>query len=353
MTEPAAPVPARTERGWGKLVLAILAFVFVPTIPQLRALLPIENTLVLFIPALAVCFVVGWWAGGRFPLALLFAALAVYVVMQRPDVPSVFVNVQRGWSLLLAGAFGLVCLFGVRRPLFARALTAMTIALVLAGVMSVLGPISGTAVQKAMTTELNGRAEASMHTLDSVINAHPKEWNDLVKKVPVVAQFPAETERDLKALATAGAGHYPSLLLLESLVALAIAWATYHRLGRARLGPPLSPLRDFRFNDHFVWGLIVGLGFVFLPILSRYEIFGENLLVFFGALYAVRGLGVLSWFLAPGALAVMAVVGFAMLWAPFLNVVAAAGFLLLAIAAFGLGLGDTWADWRHRTRPTS
>ncbi len=353
MTAPVAPAPARTEHGWGKLVLALLAFLFVPSIPQLRALLPVEDTLVLLVPALAACFVVGWWAGGRLTLTLVFVALAVYVVMQRPDVPSVFVNVQRGWSLLLAGAFGLVCLFGVRRPLFVRALAALAIALLLAVAMSALGPISGTEVQKAMTSELDGRAQASMHTLDSVINAHPKEWNDLVKKMPLVAQFPAETERDLKALASAGAGHYPSLLLLESLVALAIAWAVYHRIGRARLGPPLAPLREFRFNDHFVWGLIVGLGFVFLPLVSHFKLFGENLLVFFGALYAVRGLGVLSWFLAPGALTVIAIVGFAMLWAPFLNVIAAAGFLLLAVAAFGLGLGDTWADWRHRARPTS
>jgi hypothetical protein len=27
--------------------------------------------------------------------------------------------------------------------------------------------------------------------------------------------------------------------------------------------------------------------------------------------------------------------------------------MLLLIAALGLGLGDTWADWRSRPRPTS
>jgi hypothetical protein len=46
-------------------------------------------------------------------------------------------------------------------------------------------------------------------------------------------------------------------------------------------------------------------------------------------------------------------VGFAMLWWPVLNAVAVLGFMLLALAAFGLGLGDTWADWRRRARPTT
>ena len=32
-----------------------------------------------------------------------------------------------------------------------------------------------------------------------------------------------------------------------------------------------------------------------------------------------------------------------LLW-PVVNIIASLGFLLLAIAAFGLGLGDTWAD---------
>ena len=127
----------------------------------------------------------------------------------------------------------------------------------------------------------------------------------------------------------------------------------YHRLSRARIGPPLGRLREFRFNDQLVWGLIVGLTFVFLGTLSSIAGVGHNMLVFFGALYALRGLGVLSWFMAPGALAMTATVGFAMLWWPVLNVIAALGFLFLGIAAFGLGLGDTWADWRNKARSTT
>jgi hypothetical protein len=92
---------------------------------------------------------------------------------------------------------------------------------------------------------------------------------------------------------------------------------------------------------------------MFVPALDVLNGAGRNLLVFFGALYAIRGFGVLSWFMRPGALAVVLMVGFAMLWLPVLTPVAVLGFMLLALAAFGLGLGDTWADWRRRARSTT
>jgi hypothetical protein len=72
------------------------------------------------------------------------------------------------------------------------------------------------------------------------------------------------------------------------------------------------------------------------------------LLVFFGTLYAVRGLGVLSWFTAPGSLGVSIAVGVVLLFAPVLQVFALVAFLFLGVAAVALGLGDTWADWRGR-----
>ena len=79
----------------------------------------------------------------------------------------------------------------------------------------------------------------------------------------------------------------------------------------------------------------------------------KNLLVFFGALYAVRGFGVLTWFMAPGSLGITLAVGFLMLWAPVLNLFAALAFMMLAVASLALGLGDTWADWRSRARSIS
>lgn len=334
-------------------MLAAVLFLLIPTIPQFRALLPIDQTMLLLVPALAACTLVGWWAGGRVLLALAWVALATLVAFQTSGGNDAFQNLTRGWSLVLAGSFGLVCLFGARRPFFPRALMALTVSLALALVMSAIGPVSGTHMSRAVKEELAQRNGETMGTLNGFIGQHPKEWNQLVARVPQITDLPAETEKQLTVLASLGETLYPSLLALQSIMALAIAWALYHRLSRARLGPPLAPLREFRFNDQLVWGLIVGLTFVFLPTLSSVRLVGRNLLVFFGALYALRGLGVLSWFMAPGALAVTATVGFAMLWWPVLNAIAALGFLLLAIAAFGLGLGDTWADWRSRARSTT
>ena len=354
-TTPPAVLPAAPagERGWGKLILGLAAFLLLPALPQFKALIPIDQTMLLVVPALAACTVVGWWAGGRTLLAVMWVGLATLVAVQQPRATDSFFNLARGWSLVLAGSFGLVCLFGARRPFLPRALVALTVSLGLALMMSALGPVSDQHMTRAMQDEFQRRNTETMGMINAFIGQYPKEWNELVTKMPSIGQLPAETEKQLAVFARAGQVLFPSLLALESLIALAIAWSVYHRLSRSRLGPPLGQLKEFRFNDQLVWGLIVGLTIVFLPTLSSVRVVGRNLLVFFGALYAVRGLGVLSWFMAPGALTVTATIGFAMLFWPVLNAIALLGFLFLAVAAFGLGLGDTWADWRSRPRTNS
>ena len=350
---PISTAPAPTERGWLKLILALAAFLLLPSLPWLRSLLPIERTTLLFIPPLAACSLVGWWAGGRAWMALAWVALAVLLAAQPAPAGDAFWNLARGWSLLLGGSFGLVCLFGPRRPFLPRALVALTIALFLAVIMSSLGPVNATQAAHALNLEFQRRNVEVMNQLNGFIGSHPKEWQQLTASSPQFAGLPAQIEQELGRLSGGALAVYPALLGLQSLAGLGLAWATYHRLSRTRLGAPLGALRDFRFNDQLVWGLIVGLTIVFLPTLTLFRGLGRNLLVFFGALYALRGLGVLAWFLAPGALVASVTVGFAMFLFPVLNLVAAFGFTLLTIAAFGLGLGDTWADWRRRARPTS
>src|ERR1035438_3671855 len=78
-TEP-APVAVR-ERGWWRVVLATLLFLFVPVTPVIRIVLPIDQGLVLLAPALAACAVAGWLAGGRLALALMWIALAGWVLV--------------------------------------------------------------------------------------------------------------------------------------------------------------------------------------------------------------------------------------------------------------------------------
>jgi hypothetical protein len=345
MSDAAAPAP--TERGWGKLLLALAAFLFLPHLAPLRALLPVEETLLLLLPALAACCLVGWWAGGRSLFAVVWVGLAVWVVTQAPAAGSYY-NLLRGWTLLLAGSFGLICLLGMKHPFFSRAITAVGLALVLVLGLTVRGPFTPGRARQAMQAEFARRNGDSMTAFQTVA----KEYPEAAKSISQLGTL-EELETKLKATSEAGLGLVPSLLLLESLIALALAWTTYHRIARTRLGAPLGPLKDFRFNDQLVWGLIAGLAMVFVPALDFLDGAGRNLLIFFGALYAIRGFGVLSWFMRPGALAIVLMVGFAMLWLPVLTPVAVLGFMLLALAAFGLGLGDTWADWRRRARPTT
>jgi hypothetical protein len=252
--------------------------------------------------------------------------------------------------LLLAGAFGLVCLVGVRRPLFSRSLAALGITLVLAIVMSLLGPLTLSQAGDTIGRELARRNGETLSAINAFISTHPTEWHDFTTKLPLLATMPQEIEKQLRQLSGAGVAVFPALLALESLAALALAWATYHRLGRARLGAPLGALREFRFNDQFVWGLIVGLTIALLPTLTALRGIGRNLLVFFGALYAVRGLGVLTWFMAPATLAITVAIGFVTIWWPPFAVLA---FMMIMITALALGLGDTWLDWRNRARSTS
>jgi hypothetical protein len=274
--------------------------------------------------------------------------LAVWV-LTLPATPGSIDNLVRGWCLLLAGAFGLISLFGIQRPFFNRALTATGLALGLVLLMTLRGPFTVTKTRSALQMELAKRSTSTAAFFRNYARQNP----DANKQMPQLAPMLDEFEEGLKATSEEAVRLAPSLVLLESLVALALAWTTYHRIARTRLGAPLGPLKDFRFNDQLVWGLIAGLAIVFVPGLDFMNGVGRNLLVFFGALYAIRGLGVLSWFMPPGAFATVLGLGFIMLWWPVLNAVAVLGFMLLALAAFGLGLGDTWADWRRRARPTT
>jgi hypothetical protein len=333
---------APSEQGWTRILLALAAFLLLPSVPQFRAFLPVERTILMLVPALAACCLVGWWAGGRAVLALAWIAIATILATQSAPANDSFFNLVRGWSLLLGGSFGLVCLFGSAGSFFPRALVALGLSLVLAIFMSSLGPVTASEARKALSDELARRNTETM----SIVNAQVETplWNRVSATVPQLDSAPAIIERRLKVNATAGLVVFPALLALESLAALALAWSLYHRLGRARLGQPFGRLRDFRFNDQLVWGLIVGITLVFLPSLANLRGLGFNLLVFFGALYALRGLGVIMWFLSPGTVAVTISICLALLWDPLL--------MSLALAGLGVGLSDTWANWRKRARPT-
>src|SRR4051812_39424576 len=137
MTDPTALPVAEPKRGWKKLILALFAFFIVPAI--LQAFVPVDETMMLFVPAMAACALVGWWAGGRATAAVLWVALAVFFVGPRTVGTDTFANLLRGWTLLVAGLFGVMCLLGGSRSFFSKSLFAVGGAFLLALVMSVVG----------------------------------------------------------------------------------------------------------------------------------------------------------------------------------------------------------------------
>jgi len=292
------------------------------------------------VPALAACALVGWWRGGRLGVALGWIAIAAWLAVSLFRTGSAFDRLEAGWGVLLAALFGVVCIATGARPMLGRALAAVGLALVLS--MATFASGSGTASQarRVAAAELERRAAQSLAQWDA--NARTPEWRDLTSRNPDLSEMEEQMREQLDALPAAGIIALPAMLALESLAALGLAWALYHRISRTRIGPPLARLREFRFNDQLVWGLVVGITLLVLPALAELREAGINLIVFFGALYLLRGFGVLTWFLAPRGLALALLFAMVLLVPP-----------LVGAAALWFGLGDTWFDWRSRPRPTT
>ncbi len=130
-----------------------------------------------------------------------------------------------------------------------------------------------------------------------------------------------------------------AILLLIFVVAYRLSRGLALRLGLS-LPSPL-PLLLWRPWEELIWVLIAALGLSLLGDGLLADL-GLNLIVLMGIVYAVQGLAVLRFFAlrqrVPALVELLFYVG--------LFFVAGLAFLLLA----GLGLLDTWFDWR-RLRP--
>jgi hypothetical protein len=359
MMEGVAAAPR--ERGW-LLVMFGLAVFLLPLVPlpvvlPLRAVLPVVETVVLFVTALAGCFVLGWLAGGSAWLAALWIGMAA--VALRVAVPPIgaYADVVRGWSLLLAAAFGVVSIAAPQQRFFPRALGAAAFALLMAFLFLLIADKTPEQAGAVFGEEFARRNAL----LAQIADLQSSAVRSLSRDVPLLGALLDNSffDRLVQQSVTATrvfAPLFPALLLLESLAALSVAWTVYLRLNRARLGPPLAPLRDFRFSDQLVWGFVAGLVLVVLPGLAALDALGRNLLVLFGALYVVRGAGVIAWSimrLPRGRLiAGVATAGLVLLFGGS-SIVPALGAVFGSVAIVPpllLGLSDSWMDWRGRAR---
>jgi hypothetical protein len=345
--------------------MVLVICIAVPMTPQLRALLPVEQTLLLLTSLIAACMVVGWRQGGSVWKALFWVLLAIVMIAwQRPpamaaqgliergwafNTHNAYAALTRGWTLILAASFGLVGLFSPAQGFISRALSTLAVAAGLGFILVLVSPGGPAKISAAMSTEYSRRVDESMTQLRKAASmASPRgaaddadQWNQMV-------------EEQTLEISRTSAPLVPALLALESLAALALAWSLYHRLSSTPIGPELSRLREFRFNDQLVWGVAVGASIAIVPAFAEAKNAGYNLLVFFGALYVLRGFGILGWISNGNVIRLFLAVG---IWTLVVGVIAyKLGFLIalgapLVALAFSLGLGDTWVDWRRLLQP--
>jgi hypothetical protein len=347
---------APRDPGWAGLLLSVLAIALIPSTPFLQVFLPITQPMLLLVPALAALALVGWAAGGPFWLALVWTGIAIATVRAFPSPVTTLATVSKGWAVLVAGLFGVLSLGADQRTrFFPRALAAVAIALAVAGVAVFASQQSAKSLRQSIDTEIASRPNPFADSVSRRLEESASDSSRLLGMPAMDSTTKAYFDHFEQVITTVpvqwGQHLFVAFLALESLTVLALAWGLYHRISRTRIGPPLGRLRDFRFNDELVWGVIVGIVFIVLPkmtsTLPDWSPAGYNLLVFFGTLYALRGLGVFAWFVQSARLSAVTLVAIVI-------VVGVLALTALLAPALGLiGLGDTFEDWRTKPRPTT
>ncbi|MEO8909114.1 MAG: DUF2232 domain-containing protein [Gemmatimonadaceae bacterium] len=333
----AAATTLAPKQSWRPLLWGLVLFLILPQLPFFELIVPIDQTLLLLIPVVTVCSIVGWKLGGRAALALIWLALSLWMLLQPAGVAGTpYDQMARGWAILLAASFGLVSLWSVATPFFTRALAAVGISTAVGFLLALAAPSGIARFQRAAGEELTRRVTSTIERIHQSMDT--PEWKQLAEKLPGLDTWNDESESVMRAIPDQAASLLPALLAVESLAALALAWGLYQRFSPVKIGPQLSPLTEFRFNDQLIWGVAVGATLCLLPAFADGRTAGLNLLIFFGTLYLIRGLGVLAW-IARGRYAVIIILSLI----PQICI-------MLGVLALGLGLGDTWLDIRRRPR---
>jgi hypothetical protein len=291
-----------------------------PGWPTVLALMLVAASFSVFNPVPLVVIPLGLFLlalAPKAPRMLLVAAALVAVAVMGPRETMWYV--ERGWALLLAGWFVVVVVAWPRASFTGRAVAATAAAMASAAAIIA--------------------ARGAWAVLDHTIAEHYRDVADMVGRVWPGAAIDAET-----MVAWAGefpARLFPGLTAVGSVAALAVAWWAFGRL--SGLGRPLGSLKEFRFPDALVWLLIAGLALLLIPIAGWAPRLGSNLLVFIGALYALRGLAVMVGL-------VLAMVGSNVAVLVVLTVVAVLLYPIVVAGTLLLGVTDTWLDLRSGRR---
>lgn len=335
MTSPAAPAPAR--RKWWLFLLAMVAFVTFGYIPAGAAFTPVGPAFLLVGGTAIACVLVAAALHGRTAvIPLTVAAGGILLTSTMPGADQSYRFLVLGWTVILSASFGIVCLLAPSQPFLPRALATLAVALVV-GVAGVA--LFGDGLEKVRSAMYAEAArKADLIDMEGQRRFSAASWRDSEAQQPWLVTFRAAYEEWVHALPQRTIFLLPSLLALQSLAGLALGWELYHRLSRHRIGEPLAPLREFRFNDQYIWAVAVGLTILVLPEFADGRAAGANILLFFGALFALRGFGVLASFRRGRFIVPLVALLFLFAWP------------LAAAVALLLGLADIWLDVRRRAR---
>ncbi len=192
-----------------------------------------------------------------------------------------------------------------------------------------------------------GRSEAFAAGLERLFEAAAALLNRLVDPAGAEAGF---SGKELAALARAV---FLRSFLLDYLLVLTFCWWVGTVLGARSLGREtgITPLSRFRPVEALIWPLIAGLALVLLDLvqpLGPLGLAGWNLLLAMLFIYGLAGLGILRFLLdrlgAPRGLRLMVwLVLVVLAFAPGVNAA-------LVVLISGLGVSETWINYRNRER---
>lgn len=276
-----------------------------------------------------------------FPPILLFGPVAVLLLIARPASMREWV-----WLALAAGITGLAFAWGPRTVLegvllaFAAVFTGGFTALILAR--------GGPALRRAALAALLAAALVSAGSALLGIT-----WPELVAAVRMQLQASMDLVVDEAALTAdqlasirAGidlAGRlYPGLVVLGAMAGGTLAAAVVDRIAPRAAFPAPVAFRDFRFNDHLIWGALLTFGALVLPAAVPWRDGFANGMVVWAGLYLARG----------GAVAGTVTAA----WPAFPRIALFLSAVLLLPYALGalllVGVADTWIDIRRATGPS-
>jgi len=250
--------------------------------------------------------------------AILGATLiAIIIVMVGPYDGMWYL--ERGWALLLGSCFVGLSIARPKMKISDRALEAVFGALVLAAILMTL--MSG--AWNIVDWVISDRVRA---TVAQVIALGGSEG-----LAPALITALYQTA-DAQILI------FPALTALASMSALLLSWWLFIFFS-GRSEEALGSVKNFRFNDHLIWMLVVGLFLLFTRWNEPLQRLGSNAVVFIGALCAVRGAAVIV-FITGG----FSVLGYAM---TLLGLVIVTPIVLGG--AVLIGIADIYLDFRKRS----